>query len=518
MIPPKPAFEVEERKEPYVLVRNANIRTGPGIKHDKVTTLKTGTEVTVTGKVKGQEWYRIAYAGGTGFVYGDLIQNKAGWEKAEAERRRPGDGSQIAVVPPLRPAKKPAPGTAAETFARALAAADGAKHDSGRDRGLAEVAEGLAEVGEAEQALRAAASIRNGFNRADALAHVAGKLIEGGLIEEARKAVSEGMRAAEGEANEGLKFVAWSRLVAAQAALGDTEEALRTARAITKPGPLANALGRIAGVMTGEGKPARALRLVEEAHAATQHLSDMDRAIAAYLHIFPAQVRAGDVDGARKVADAFVTKWRDNGLNSIARAQVKSGHVEGALQTTVAISKPIQKVLPLTAIAVAQAKAGQVQAAERTFAQALAAAKAANSGGYLLIVAEGQAKSGDVPGALETVRAIGAPLPSWRLYRVIALSAVAATLTEAGQISKARKLSGEAIRTARDIENPKNRVLALRRIVEAQVAFGDRNAAKITLSEALRTTDKIDAAASRAFFIARIGVVQAKLAMVAPHP
>jgi formylglycine-generating enzyme required for sulfatase activity len=96
VVPPKPSYQVEEREEPYVLVRNANIRTGPGTKHDKLTTLKAGTEVTVTGKVKGQKWYRIAYAGGTGFVYGSLIQDKAGWEKA-----------QMAVVAP-RPSKLPA--------------------------------------------------------------------------------------------------------------------------------------------------------------------------------------------------------------------------------------------------------------------------------------------------------------------------------------------------------------------------------------------------------------------------
>lgn len=94
--PPIPAYRVEERKEPFVLVRNANIRTGPGTRHDKLTTIEAGTEVTVTGKVKGQKWYRIAFAGGTGFVYGSLIQDKVGWEKA-----------QVAVVVP-RPSTLPA--------------------------------------------------------------------------------------------------------------------------------------------------------------------------------------------------------------------------------------------------------------------------------------------------------------------------------------------------------------------------------------------------------------------------
>ncbi|HJP55019.1 MAG TPA: SUMF1/EgtB/PvdO family nonheme iron enzyme [Rhodospirillales bacterium] len=109
VVPPKPLYEIEEREEPYVLLVNANIRKGPGTGHEKLRTLRKGGEVMVTGKVRGQNWYRVALSGGgSGFVFGNLIRNKTGWERERAERRR--REAELASVrpappPPFRPPK-----------------------------------------------------------------------------------------------------------------------------------------------------------------------------------------------------------------------------------------------------------------------------------------------------------------------------------------------------------------------------------------------------------------------------
>ena len=66
---PAPAIEVDPMDEQYVAVRNANVRATPTTDAQRLTTLGAGTTVTVTGKVKGADWYRVEReAGGEGYV------------------------------------------------------------------------------------------------------------------------------------------------------------------------------------------------------------------------------------------------------------------------------------------------------------------------------------------------------------------------------------------------------------------------------------------------------------------
>ena len=60
--------------EEYVALRNANVRAAPSTDSQKLTTLGAGTPVTVTGKVRGAEWYRIERGGGgEGYVFASLL-------------------------------------------------------------------------------------------------------------------------------------------------------------------------------------------------------------------------------------------------------------------------------------------------------------------------------------------------------------------------------------------------------------------------------------------------------------
>jgi uncharacterized caspase-like protein/uncharacterized protein YgiM (DUF1202 family) len=89
MTPPRPAIEVEEVDETFVAIRNANLRSGPTTKSEKVATLKKDAEVPVTGRVKDAKWYRVAHKGTEAYVYAPLLQEKGVWEevKAKAEER-----------------------------------------------------------------------------------------------------------------------------------------------------------------------------------------------------------------------------------------------------------------------------------------------------------------------------------------------------------------------------------------------------------------------------------------------
>ncbi len=72
--PPEPVLQVEPYAAQLVALRNSNLRAGPSTEHDKTGSLGAGDPVTVTGKVQGSDWYRIALAdGGEAYVWAPLL-------------------------------------------------------------------------------------------------------------------------------------------------------------------------------------------------------------------------------------------------------------------------------------------------------------------------------------------------------------------------------------------------------------------------------------------------------------
>ena len=59
---PAVAFETEAMKVPYVVLYTAILRAGPATNYAKVGVISAGKEITVTGKVRGADWYRVARA------------------------------------------------------------------------------------------------------------------------------------------------------------------------------------------------------------------------------------------------------------------------------------------------------------------------------------------------------------------------------------------------------------------------------------------------------------------------
>lgn len=91
-----PAFEVETLDSLLFALKSANVRAGPATEYDKVDRLSEGAEITVTGKVVGRDWFRIALPqGGDGYVWAPLLgENMPGQDAAlhgamvlEAERQ-----------------------------------------------------------------------------------------------------------------------------------------------------------------------------------------------------------------------------------------------------------------------------------------------------------------------------------------------------------------------------------------------------------------------------------------------
>ena len=79
--PEPPAFAVAAMEAPYRVVARANLRAGPSTDYDRLDTFEPGTEVMVTGKVEGLDWYRIAApAAPEGFIHGPLIQAEQAYQ------------------------------------------------------------------------------------------------------------------------------------------------------------------------------------------------------------------------------------------------------------------------------------------------------------------------------------------------------------------------------------------------------------------------------------------------------
>ena len=66
---------VETVDQPYMVVKNANIRFGPGTESKRIGFAKAGRIVTVLGKVKRKDWFHIDVGDGTiGYVFGPLLE------------------------------------------------------------------------------------------------------------------------------------------------------------------------------------------------------------------------------------------------------------------------------------------------------------------------------------------------------------------------------------------------------------------------------------------------------------
>ena len=72
--PPEASILVTDMDATYVARRTSNVRAEPTTGSDQLGRLARDDAVIVTGKVAQKDWYRIAYQGGTAYVFGSLIE------------------------------------------------------------------------------------------------------------------------------------------------------------------------------------------------------------------------------------------------------------------------------------------------------------------------------------------------------------------------------------------------------------------------------------------------------------
>ena len=85
-----PAPQVEDLDTYVTLGADSNVRAEPKTTSKRIVGAAAGTQLHVTGKVKGTNWYRVeAEPGVSGFVYGDLAAQAAGAEPAPTQPPAP---------------------------------------------------------------------------------------------------------------------------------------------------------------------------------------------------------------------------------------------------------------------------------------------------------------------------------------------------------------------------------------------------------------------------------------------
>ncbi len=374
-----------------------------------------------------------------------------------------------------------------------------------------EIAVSQAGSGEFAAAFRTAESCTDSAGRPGLIARVLKIQAESGDFQAARQR-------ADGLADLPTKELAIATLAGVRAEAGDLPGALRMAERLTGVPKKAEAFRYIVEARRKAGDFAEAARIGARALAIQK--GGYNKA-GIRLGIVRDLVKTGDIHAALKAAEPAWEKQAPSNMGSagiillvedvrvqafaeIAEAQEKAGHVQEALQTAEALREPAVKASLLTRLAIARARAGDLDTARSilpkfeeiyfkrsptniTFgiypccnslseiaqAQALIGDRAASRASFLRIVklpetatSQGlvtreQAQAGDVEGALRTAETIRDEVPKSQALESIALVQL-----------KAGDLTG-ALRTARAIPSRNVRSSALARIGASQARAGD---------------------------------------------
>ena len=308
--------------------------------------------------------------------------------------------------------------------------------------------------------------------------------------------------------------------------LGD---ALEIAQGIEGVAYRARALSDVAAAQA-EGADAEGARVTFATAVEAAQRIEIDRNRAEALSdIASAQARAGEREGAgRTLAAAIETtwdmeeSWRLMALKDIGIAQARAGWVAAALQIAGMIELESPRARVLNSIAVAQAEAGEYEAAKASFDAALVAARGIDNRSFrakamedlaaslanaketdraleiargieldgsraraLRNVATAQARAGDFSAALGTAGSIGTAFFQTRMVNdIIVTRALSQTL--AGDYSAALETAGE-------IAGEGYRAPVLREIASAQATAGDSEGARATFAAALEAARRAPA-------------------------
>ena len=298
------------------------------------------------------------------------------------------------------------------------------------------------------------------------------------------------------------------------------EAALSVAECIDSAGSRAGALAAVAEAQAKAGNGKASRRIFKTALSAARNINKnlpVDARARAYAlcDIARAQAEAGDIDAAFSTAQginhmgigdrelARITQLRAaaSGVRTpldIVLEQAESGNIDGA--AFFAISNEASPAWAMRGIAVAKAKAGDIDGA-LSLARDFSRLDDDESHAWALRgIAKAQAEAGDIDGALATAFKINADGADWAALRDLRAGALRDIFAQA--LAKPDGIDGAF--AVRNINDPSSHTEALRGIAEAQAESGD-------IEGAFSTARGIDMASARAGALRGIAEAQAKL-------
>jgi serine protease Do len=257
---------------------------------------------------------------------------------------------------------------------------------------------------------------------------------------------------------------------------------------------------------SGDAQAARAAaKTITDEYARTDMLA---RAVAS-------QASAGDsetvVRALERLEDGGILdpEEQDRAFRKIASALAEAGDFAVAIASARRIDGASDRASALRELGVAQAEAGDRQAAGRSLSEALAAAQRIDDAWWrtwaLEKIAAAQAKAGEFAAALATARQIDDASD-----RASALRELGVAQAESGDRQAAARSLSEALGAALRIDDARWRASALGKLGVAQAKAGAGPAAARSFSEALAAAGRIDDASKLASALRELGVAQAK--------
>ena len=344
----------------------------------------------------------------------------------------------------------------------------------------------LSEVREIlEQATQTAAPIKNAFFRAKVFHSIAAAHVKAANLE---KALAVADRKDNVSKDGTLQAIIWAQLVMEQ-----IPNAIETAARIEDGYFKASMLQNIAEDLAKKAEHKDALKILEEARAASSTMRDDSTKAHVLRNIAETQAKAGDRSAARQtiekamkiVATSPLTVMdKSFELQEMAEAQAQLGDIHGALKTVRSIKDDEHKAGALRNIAGAQARAGDVSHALETVARIK---DHFNHNFALQRIVEAQANAGDMRGALQTASAIKQSNSS----KAIALIRIAEAQARLKNLEAASFTLQQARQAALHIQNVKERAHRLGWVARVKAEVGDKVSASETVQEALTATNDI---------------------------
>ena len=412
--------------------------------------------------------------------------------------------------------------------ANGLAATGSLTHDqattlrSAGDKALGETASGEKRQpldGRARDVARAIATVQNAVERtastfryAEAFSAIASAQTKLGALEDAKASISKAREASNGVDHPLGKIDAFASVAAALALAGevrDAEElmstALEMARKIKDTDERDFAFLDIAQSQAGAG-------MIREAQATAREMEGSSWVGYAQESIAKAQVEAGRLRDAMATAERMedVVNQSD-AFRWIAEAQAEAGMFDEAVATALKAGNYPRQGLALVSIATAQADAGM-------FPEALATAGKIWRVGYgdqaraLSAIALAQARAGELSDSLRNFHEAraAAEKESNEFFpeQSRALSEVALAQAQAGQDRPANQTFARVLEVTEEIEDADDRGEAFGFVAAAQAKAGQMRDAASSFARALEIVQEIDNSYTRSDVLIKVASFQ----------